>query len=116
MGWIFGAILFVLFLVIIISNIAVVQQSRAYVIERLGAFQTVWGVGLQSSLYRPYRPPCFPERAGAGLPAPAGHYQRQCHHADRYRCVFPDPRPLAVRLRCRAAHGRYGNPYRNHAS
>ena len=46
MGWIFGAILFVLFLVIIISNIAVVQQSRAYVIERLGAFQTVWGVGL----------------------------------------------------------------------
>ena len=46
MGWIFGVILFVLFLVIIISNIAVVQQSRAYVIERLGAFQTVWGVGL----------------------------------------------------------------------
>ena len=33
-------------LIIIISNIAVVQQSRAYVIERLGAFQTVWGVGL----------------------------------------------------------------------
>ena len=31
---------------IIITNIAVVQQSRAYVIERLGAFQTVWGVGL----------------------------------------------------------------------
>ena len=46
MSWIFGVILFVLFLVIIISNIAVVQQSRAYVIERLGAFQTVWGVGL----------------------------------------------------------------------
>ena len=32
--------------VIIISNIVVVQQSRAYVIERLGAFQSVWGVGL----------------------------------------------------------------------
>ena len=46
MGWIIGAILFVLLFVIIISNIAVVQQSRAYVIERLGAFQTVWGVGL----------------------------------------------------------------------
>ena len=42
---IIGAILVVLF-AIIISNIAVVQQSRAYVIERLGAFQTVWGVGL----------------------------------------------------------------------
>ncbi len=33
-------------LIIVISNIAVVQQSRAYVIERLGAFQAVWGVGL----------------------------------------------------------------------
>ncbi len=36
----------VVILLIIISNIAVVQQSRAYVIERLGAFQSVWGVGL----------------------------------------------------------------------
>ena len=33
-------------LVIVISNIYVVQQSRAYVIERLGAFHTVQGVGL----------------------------------------------------------------------
>ncbi len=31
---------------VIISNITVVQQSRAYVIERLGAFQEVWSVGL----------------------------------------------------------------------
>ena len=46
MGWIIGVILFVILFAIIISNIAVVQQSRAYVIERLGAFQTVWGVGL----------------------------------------------------------------------
>ncbi len=39
-------ILIAVVLVIIIANIAVVQQSRAYVIERLGAFQSVWGVGL----------------------------------------------------------------------
>ena len=31
---------------IVLSNIYVVQQSRAYVIERLGAFQSVSGVGL----------------------------------------------------------------------
>ena len=31
---------------LIISNIYVVQQGRAYVIERLGAFQTTQGVGL----------------------------------------------------------------------
>ena len=44
--WIFLAIVILIAFIIIISNIAVVQQSRAYVIERLGAFQTVWGVGL----------------------------------------------------------------------
>ena len=36
----------VVLLIIIIKNISVVQQSRAYVIERLGAFHSVWGVGL----------------------------------------------------------------------
>ena len=36
----------VILLSVIISNISIVQQSRAYVIERLGAFQTVWGVGM----------------------------------------------------------------------
>ena len=44
--WIIVLVLFVIAFAIIIANIAVVQQSRAYVIERLGAFQTVWGVGL----------------------------------------------------------------------
>ena len=42
---IIGAVILIIF-AIIISNISVVQQSRAYVIERLGAFQEVWGVGL----------------------------------------------------------------------
>ena len=45
MGWIILA-LFVVAFILVISNIAVVQQSRAYVIERLGAFHSVWGVGL----------------------------------------------------------------------
>ena len=39
-------VLIALALLIIISNISVVQQSRAYVVERLGAFHTVWGVGM----------------------------------------------------------------------
>ena len=46
MGWIIGIIVVIILFVIVITNIAVVQQSRAYVIERLGAFQEVWGVGL----------------------------------------------------------------------
>ncbi len=44
--WIFIAVLILIVLVLIISNIIVVQQSRAYVIERLGAFSAVWGVGI----------------------------------------------------------------------
>ena len=43
-------IIAIIALIIVVSNIAVVQQSRAYVIERLGAFQTVWGVGLHSKV------------------------------------------------------------------
>ena len=39
-------ILFVIAVLIVISNIFVVQQSRAYVVERLGAFHAVQGVGL----------------------------------------------------------------------
>ena len=45
-GWVAIAAAAFVFFIIIISNIIVVQQSRAYVIERLGAFQSVWGVGL----------------------------------------------------------------------
>ena len=43
MPFIIGAI--VVILIIVISNIAIVQQSYAYVIERLGAFHKVWSVG-----------------------------------------------------------------------
>ena len=39
-------IIVVVAFIIAISSISVVQQSRAYVIERLGAFHCVWGVGL----------------------------------------------------------------------
>ena len=43
---IIGAVIIIILFIIVISNIAVVQQSRAYVIERLGAFHEVWGVGM----------------------------------------------------------------------
>ena len=43
MPFVIGAI--VILLIIVISNIAIVQQSQAYVIERLGAFRKVWSVG-----------------------------------------------------------------------
>ncbi len=44
-GWLILAIIAVAFLMVI-SNIYIVQQSRAYVIERLGGFHAVHGVGM----------------------------------------------------------------------
>ena len=46
MMWIFIAVIVLLLLLILVTNIFVVQQSKAYVIERLGAFHAVQGVGL----------------------------------------------------------------------
>ena len=43
-------ILVVLILAVIVSCIQIVQQSKAYVVERLGAFHSVWGVGLHFKL------------------------------------------------------------------
>ena len=49
-GAVVGPVIVLLIVVIILgilaSNIKVVQQSKAVVIERLGAFHAVWGVGL----------------------------------------------------------------------
>ncbi len=87
----FFIILAILVLVIIGVNISVVQQSRAYVIERLGAFHTVWGVGMH------FKIPFFDRIArrvslkeGPRLSPPACHHQGQRHHADRHRCLLPD--------------------------
>ena len=45
-GLLVPIILIVLVILILAANIKVVQQSKAYVVERLGAFHSVWGVGI----------------------------------------------------------------------
>ena len=47
---IFVIILFVLIIVGLVRCIYVVQQSRAFVVERLGAFSAVWQVGDRKSV------------------------------------------------------------------
>ena len=39
-------VLALLVILILVKNICIVQQSRAYVVERLGAFHSVWSVGI----------------------------------------------------------------------
>lgn len=43
-------ILAVLIILLLAANLKIVQQSKAYVIERMGAFHTVWGVGVHFKL------------------------------------------------------------------
>ena len=45
-GFIILAILFLIAIAILIKNIRIVQQAKAFVVERLGAYQTTWNVGL----------------------------------------------------------------------
>ena len=45
-GYIAIGVLVVLILILVVSCIHVVQQSKAYVVERLGSFSAVWGNGL----------------------------------------------------------------------
>ena len=46
MGPIVVGILIIAAILIIIKNVRVVPQAKAYVIERLGAYSSTWGVGL----------------------------------------------------------------------
>ena len=45
-GFIAIAVVVVFLLIVVVRNIYVVQQSKAYVVERLGAFHAVMGVGI----------------------------------------------------------------------
>ena len=44
MGWVLGALIVVILLVVV-SCLKIVPQAQAYVIERLGAYQGTWSVG-----------------------------------------------------------------------
>ena len=87
-------VLLIIVLVILARCIRVVQQSKAYVIERLGAFHTVWSVGLHFKI--PFIDRVH--RTGGGLPTPACHYQGQRHHPDRHGPLLPNHGPQALRL------------------
>ena len=47
MAWlIILGVIAVIFLIIVISNIHIVPQAHAYVVERLGTYHTTWHTGL----------------------------------------------------------------------
>ena len=46
MPFVFIGILIVIILILIVANIKVVPQSRAFVLERLGTYKETWQTGL----------------------------------------------------------------------
>ena len=46
LGFVIFVVLLLIVLVVIVSCIKVVPQAHAYVVERLGAYQATWDVGL----------------------------------------------------------------------
>ena len=78
----------VIALVILVRNIRIVPQAQAYVITRLGAYKTTWGVGLHLKV--PF------------IEAVAKRLSLKEQVAD-FPPQLPDHRPEALHLRHRAA-------------
>ena len=70
------ALVFVVLLVII-TNIVIVPQSKVYVVERLGSYSDTWSAGLHIKIPFIERiQKGEPERAGGRLSPSAGHHPR----------------------------------------
>ena len=84
-------ILVVVLILVLATNLKVVQQSKAYVIERLGAFHSVWGVGIHFKvpfLERVAKVVSLKEQVVISPP-----HRGPRHHADRHGSLLPDHRP-----------------------
>ena len=98
MGFLFIFPLLIVILAVLASCIRIVPQAQALVVERLGAYLDTWSVGvhfLVPFVDRVAKKVSLKEQVVDFAPT-AGHHQRQCYHADRYRCVFSDHRSEAV--------------------
>ena len=99
---------------ILASIVRIVPQSRAYVIEWLGAFRTVWGVGVHFKVpivERVAKNVSLKEQVVDFPPQPVitkDNVTMQIdHHADRYGDLFPDHRPQALHLWGGKSHVRH---------
>ena len=70
-------VLIVLLIAFIASNIVIVPQAKAYVIERLGTYRDTWQhrPALQGAAVRAHCPQGNPQGAGSRFPAAAGYHQ-----------------------------------------
>ena len=88
-GFAIIAVIILIVILVIISNVKIVPQAHAYVIERLGAYFATWDTGLHLKI--PFidkvsKKVSLKEQV-VDFP-PACNYTRQCYNADRYRRIF----------------------------
>ena len=88
LGLIILGIILLILLIVIVSNVKVVPQAHAYVIERLGTYHVTWSTGLhvkipfidkiskKVSLHRQNFKESFIKRASNRLPSTACNHKR----------------------------------------
>ena len=84
-------ILVVIIILILASCIKIVPQANAYVVERLGAYQGTWEVGIHFKMPiidRVAKRVLLKEQVVDFAPQPV-ITKDKCYHADRYGCIFP---------------------------
>ena len=100
-GLIALAVLLVIVLIVLVNCIKIVPQAHAMVIERLGGYLTTWSVGLHLKVP-------FIDRIAKKviLKEQVVDFPPQPVITDRHRCIFPDYRSKALRIRSRESnHG-----------
>ena len=112
-----AALAVILLLIIVISNIHIVQQSRAYVIERLGAFTKVWQVGIHVKvpfIERVAKKVSLKEQVLDYPPQPVITKDNVTMQIDTV-VYYQITDPKALHLRRRAAHDGHGDAHGHNA-
>ena len=94
--YIFLALVIVL-IIIVISNVKVVPQAYAFVIERFGAYSATWSTGLHVKV--PFVDRISKKVSLKEQVIDFRDHKGQCDHSDRHRRLFPDHGPEALCLR-----------------
>lgn len=117
MEWLFVVLGILLFLlIIVVLNIKIVPQSKAYVIERLGTYHATWETGLHVKipfLERVAKVVSLKEQVADFPPQPVITKDNVTMQIG-YRYLLPDHRCKALHLRRGAPDFRHRKPDRNH--
>ena len=103
-------ILIIILIILVISNIKIVPQAYAYIVERLGAYNATWSTGLHFKIPiidRVAKKISLKEIVADFPPQPVITKD----NADRHGNIFAGNRSQALYLRRRQSHESHRKPY-----